>query len=392
MTKKLLLAILLTCAVAFGKNPLLAQVRNVTYDAQKNTFDNDYNLPSEERFTISGLIDTSIQLVELDIYQGKKKNGEPKIYYSTQWKRYETDKSNQFFLSVKSPLRQNSKYDFDFRYYKRLQPDEKAYTQASISTSIQNYLVSISRSTAKGFELDIKPEVIRTELDRIVHEGLKEYRSVNENIFPGFSDIILRQLNDMSEMTGRRAKSIQKEDGGLEEEYVNKLAEIIRQADLEVEQYLNNDLLIQTDKRTVQDHPTERQKNIIALNAGYGGVWFSGNLNHFDYDHAPYVGISFPLGKKGFSNKFWSNSAISTGVFVTNFKDKDGNKIKGPIIQVPFYLAYGYRFFRFVRINAGAVLLEKKSDNGNFLNTDKIMVRPFVGLSLELNFWADFAK
>ena len=80
------------------------------------------------------------------------------------------------------------------------------------------------------------------------------------------------------------------------------------------------------------------------------------------------------------------------GVFVLNFKDKDDVAIKGPIIQRPFYVAFGYKFFRFLRFNAGAVVLEKESVDDQFVNTDKIFIRPFVGLSLELNFWADFAK
>ena len=145
--------------------------------------------------------------------------------------------------------------------------------------------------------------------------------------------------------------------------------------------------------KTVSDHPTEKQRNIIAINGGYGGAWFNGGLNDFNYGHSPFVGISFPLGKKAFNSKFWSNTSISTGVFILNFKDKDGTSIKGPIIQRPLYVALGYKFFKFLRFNAGAVVLEKESsDDDGFVNADKIFVRPFVGLSLELNFWADFAK
>jgi hypothetical protein len=52
----------------------------------------------------------------------------------------------------------------------------------------------------------------------------------------------------------------------------------------------------------------------------------------------------------------------------------------------------GYKVFRFIRLNAGAVVLEEKSSNDNFVNTERIKIRPFVGISAELNFWADFAK
>lgn len=370
-----------------------AQVRSVTYDAKQNTFDNDYNLPSEERFNITGYIDSNIHLVELEIYQGSNKKGERNEYYSTYWLRDKSDNGNQFYLSVKNPLRQNEKYDFDIKLFRVLNEEEVEYSKNSVVTSIQNYLVSTARNNNKGLELDNTPAEIRKEMDRIVREGLTKYRTKTKESFPGFSDILVKQLDDFGNVTGGRARSVEKdENNSLSDEYVNKIAAILLQAELELEQYFNNEILVLSETKTVQDHPTEKQRNVVAINGGYGGAWFSGNLNDFNYGHAPYVGLSFPLGKKAFSSKFWSNTSISTGVFVLNFKDKDGDVIKGPIIQRPFYVALGYKFFRFLRFNAGAVLLEKKEDNGEFVNADKIFVRPFVGLSIELNFWADFAK
>lgn len=383
-----------TCTVfLILSNVAFAQVRNVAYDLQKNTFDNDYNLPSEERFTITGFIDSNVALVELEIFQGFRKNGQMNAHYSTQWMRDKSDNGNQFYLSVKEPLRQNDQYDFSLKFFRTLSPEEIDYTKNVVSTSIQNYLVSTVRNNSKELELDKTPEELVDDLDRIVIDGLQKYRTRSQETFPGFSDILVRQLDDFGDVSGGRAKSVQKdENNSLDDEYLNKIAAIILQAELEIEQYFNQEILVLSDTKTVQDHPTEKQRNIVAINGGYGGAWFSGGLNDFNYGHAPYVGISFPLGKRAFSSKFWSNTSISTGVFVMNFKDNAGNKIKGPIIQRPFYLALGYKVFRFIRFNAGAVLLEKEVDNGDFVNADKIFVRPFVGLSVELNFWADFAK
>lgn len=373
---------------------LSAQVRSVTYDFKKNTFDNDFNLPSEERFTITGFIDSNIVLVELEIYQGTNKKGEINDYYSTYWLKDKSDNGNQFYLSVKSPLRQNDKYDFNLRFFRLLNEEEVDYTKNSVLTSLQNYLVSTARTNSRGLELDNTPAEIQKEMNRIVSEGLKKYRTRTLESFPGFSDILVKQLTDFGNVSGGRAKSVRNdENNSLEEEYVNKIASILLQSELELEQYFNNEILVLSETKNVQNHPTEKQRNIVAINGGYGGAWFSGNLNNFNYGHAPYVGLSFPLGKKAFSSRFWSNTSLSTGVFVLNFKDANGTTIKGPIIQRPFYVALGYKFFRFLRFNAGAVLLEKKEDGDTeFINTDKIFVRPFVGLSLELNFWADFAK
>jgi len=374
-------------------NPISAQVRNVTYDFQRNTFDNDYDLPSDQRFNISGFIDTSVQLVEVDIYQGINKKEEINEYYSTYWLRDKSDNSTQFYLSIKKALRANESYDFNLRLYRSLDSAEVAYTKESLVTSIQNYLLSGARATNKEMVLEYEPGVIQTEMNRIVQQGLVKYRTRTLENFPGFSDIIKRQLEDFSDITGSRAKAIRKdEDNNMDDEFVNKMAGILSQVSLEIEQFLNNEMLVLSETKVITGHPSEKQRHVVAINGGYGGAWFSGNLNNFNYGHAPYVGLSFPLGKKAHSKKFWTNASISTGVFVLNFKDADDNEIKGPIIQRPFYVGLGYKFFRFLRVNAGAVLLEKKSDNGEFINTDKIFVRPFVGLSIEINFWADFAK
>lgn len=381
------------CFLLASLSNVNAQVRNVSYDFTKNTFDNDYNLPSEERFTLTGFIDSSVQLVELEIYEGVNKKGEKKEYYSTYWQKDKADNGNQFYLSVKQPLRQNAKYDFDLRFFRSLNSEEVDYTETSLVSSIYNYLSAIAINEGKSLELNATPLVIQSEMNRIVKEGLTKYRTRTQEQFPGFSDIIVRQLDELDEITGKRAKQINKdENNSIEDEYTNKIAAIVQQVQIELEQYFNNDILVLSETKTVKDHPTEKQRNIVAINGGYGGAWFNGGLNDFNYGHAPYVGLSFPLGKKAFNSKFWSNTSISTGVFVLNFKDKDGTSIKGPIIQRPFYVALGYKFFRFLRFNAGAVLLEKESTDDQFVNTDKIFVRPFVGLSLELNFWADFAK
>lgn len=389
-----ILTSVLICILFTSVYNVNAQVRSVSYDFQKNTFDNDYNLPSEERFTITGFIDSSVQLVELEIFEGYNKKGEKKGYYSTNWQKDKSDNGNQFYLSVKQPLRQNAKYDFELRFFRSLNAEEVDYTQTSITTSIYNYLSAIATNEGNDIKVEATSEVIQTEMNRIVMEGLTKYRTRTQDEFPGFSDIIVRQLDEISDITGKRARKIKKdENNSIDDAYTNKIAGIVQQVDIEVEQFFNNNLLVLSETKIVKDHPTEKQRNIVAINGGYGGAWFNGNLNDFNYGHAPYVGLSFPLGKKAFNSKFWSNMSISTGVFVMNFKDKDGSAIKGPIIQRPFYLALGYKFFRFLRFNAGAVVLEKTTEgDGEFINTDKIFVRPFVGLSLELNFWADFAK
>lgn len=391
MKQRILLALLLFIFATYQS--ATAQVRSVNYDFNRNTFDGDYDLPASQRFNIVGNVDSSIQLVELDIYRGYNKKEERNIFYQANWLKAKTDNGNQFFISVKFPLRSGQKYDFNLRFYQRLSAEQRNYTQEMLLNSIQNYLMASASADSKGLKLVSTPEQMRSELNIVVNDGLKKYRTRNGESFSGFSDIMVRQLEDFSKVTGSRAKNINKdEENNLSLVFNNIMDAILLQAGIETEQYLNNEMLVLVENRVLENYPVENTRNEIAVNIGYGGAWFDGGFDNFNYGHRPYAGLSFPLGNKAHSKKFWSNASISTGVFLLNFKDNEGNTLKGPIIQRPFYLGLGYKIFSFIRLNAGAVVLEERSAEGGFINADRIKVRPFVGISAELKFWADFAK
>lgn len=385
--------ILLTLSLALGTANVFAQVRSISYDISRNTFEGDYDLPADKRFNIVGYVDGQVDLVEVDIYRGYNKKEEKNIIYQTDWLRSSNDIGNQFFLSIKQPLRSGQSYDFTFRYFKSIGTAEKDYTQEVLLISMQNYLLATARADKKELVLVNSPEEMRKELNTIVINGLQKYRSRDGESFPGFSDILVRQLEDFSNVSGNRAKAINiNEEKSLQAVFDRIMDAILEQVALETQQYLNNPIFIQTENRTLTNYPVEKTRNEIAINIGYGGAWFDGGFDDFNYGHRPYAGLSFPLGNKAHSKKFWSNASINTGVFLMNFKDKDDNVLKGPIIQRPLYLGVGYKVFSFIRFNAGAVLLEQKQEDGGFINGDKIKVRPFIGLSAEFKFWGDFAK
>jgi len=387
LTLSFILMLLFVCSTSE------AQVRTVSYDFNRNTFDGDYDLPANSRFNIIGLADSNVHLVELDIYRGYNKKEERNLFYAANWLRASGDNGNQFFLSIKFPLRSGQKYDFNIRFYTPLTAEQLGYTQEMLLTSIQNYLIASARADKRGMVLNSSPEQMRQDLNIIVTDGLAKYRARDGERFKGFSDILVRQLEDFSSITGSRAKDLSKaQESNLADVFNRIMDAILLQAGIETEQYLNNKMLILSDSRILEAYPVENTRNELAINVGYGGAWFSGGFDEFNYGHRPYAGLSFPLGNKAHNKKFWSNASISTGVFFLNFKDNDGNTLKGPIIQRPFYLGLGYKVFSFIRLNAGAVLLEEKVSDGGFINADRIKVRPFIGISAELKFWADFAK
>jgi hypothetical protein len=76
-------------------------------------------------------------------------------------------------------------------------------------------------------------------------------------------------------------------------------------------------------------------------------------------------------------------------VFIQNLDFDDDNEATGPLVKRPIYLALGYRALPFVRVHAGAAVLQSSLESTSIsdFNLDRVYVRPFIGLSLELNLW-----
>ena len=83
-----------------------------------------------------------------------------------------------------------------------------------------------------------------------------------------------------------------------------------------------------------------------------------------------------------------SKMSVSTGIFLTDVKDQNDRKYTGAYISKPIYLGLGYKVFDFVRINAGAVMLDKDNNpNNTGLRTSDVRIQPFVGISADFSLW-----
>ncbi|HMS51840.1 MAG TPA: hypothetical protein PKD56_05900, partial [Chitinophagales bacterium] len=220
-------------------------------------------------------------------------------------------------------------------------------------------------------------------------------------VFPGFSDIIKNKIDQIDNAKLRRARfNVENKDGSRTDArrlFADKLLSELKTAlHTEVQQFINSDLLVLDDTKEVNEYPTKKTMNIISVNGGYGGAIFGGGLNDLDYDHAPYVGISFPLGKASLASPFWSKTSLSVGAFLNNFENKAGQTITGPVFQRPYYVGLGYKVFHFIRLNAGATFLEvkKPSSSGGIDLPDlkEVKIRPFVGASAEINLWMNLGS
>ncbi len=386
MKKLVALALLLS----IGTTSTFAQYKAVNFDYEKNYFNQGQALPAEDYFMVSGNVNNGIDLVEVEVHRsGKIEKNNP--LYATTWKRSFNNTGQTFELPMNYKLRGNSEYDFVISTYRKASQTEKDNLQQILNSSLDAYVDGVISIERRRLAINKPTGSMVEDLNDIVRSGTQFYvNKINFN-FPGFSDIVKNKIKQLKEAKLRGGLfNFSKKEADTRRDarrmYGEKLVGELKTAlHTELEQMINTEMMVLSDKKEVRDYPTEKTRNVLAINAGYGGVYFSGGLNDLAYDSAPYVGLSFPLGKAAMSKTFWRNTSISAGVFLEDFTDEYGNQVTGPIFGRPYYLGLGYRAFQFIRINAGATFLENAANTT--IDVSNISVKPFVGISAEINLW-----
>jgi hypothetical protein len=267
-----------------------------------------------------------------------------------------------------------------------------------VVNSLHSYINLSTEADRNDINLSKHPDLIMQDMNQIVREGLSLYRSKLGNRFPGFSEIVHDKLEQIDDLRLKKAKFnvFSREDDPSEREkrikyYHQKVDELEDLVEREVAQYLGTDFYVLEQIRVLKNYSTEKTKNVIPINFGYAAVFNQGDLDNIDdfndsqYDGSLMVGLSVPLGNPYLSNEFWSNSSISAGVLLNNL-DFGQREMTGPLIDRPFYLAYGYKTAYFIRINAGATVLTEKG------GSDKVEFSPFIGISAEINLWLGLSR
>ncbi len=392
--KKLLFALM--CLIYTSSTQ--AQFQSVVFNYEKSYFNENMPLPAEEIFMISGNVRPGTDMVEVSIHNTGNKWDEQELYKSV-WKRPFVSKANVFTLPMNYELRGNRKYNFRFSYFENIQPREREELQQRLFDALDAYVDESVDVNGNKMRLNKSDKSVMSDLNSIVKQGLSKYRNRSDIQFDGFSDIVAAKLHQLSDKNLRNAakyvdtKDIDKK--AAKYYYLKVLMDDLKKMiHLEVTQILNTDLLVVRDSKIVTDYPTEKTPNVLSLNAGYGGVYLSGDVDNLEYRSAPYAGISFPLGHKAFSNKFWTNTSVSFGLFLTDLEESGSKDISGPLFNRPSYAALGYKVFNFVRINGGATFLQspavKTSNSSELFN--EVYVRPFIGISAEFNLWLGFGS
>ena len=372
------------------------QYETVRLNAEKSYFGENSPLPAAKYFMLSGRASTDIPYMEVEIFPGK--GGENKqAIYSTTWKREIGAKSLDFNIPINLNLRPGNNYDIKINYYRTITEEEGAELEATLFNNLENYIDRAFGGSSKKITLSSSDKQVMSDLAAIVEGGMTYYRPRTAIKFGGFSDMVKDQIKELEGMKLKKGGSTiinaeSRAEGRLShrEDVIENLKATVRS---EVKQYMNVDMYILQDDRLIKGYPTEKMRTTLALNAGYGGAIFNLDGGEFNYGSAPYLGISLPFGRGGVAKPFWNRSSLSVGAFLMNFTDVDGNKVSGPIFKVPTYVGIGYRVYKFIKLNASAVFVEDVSGTGAVSGfSNRVEVRPMIGLSAEFNFWMDLAK
>jgi hypothetical protein len=378
--------------------PLFAQYETVVFNYDRMYFNEGQPLPAEKPFILTGSVGKDVAMVEVAIYGSSDTSKEP--LFVNSWKRRPGNPENRFVVPMNYPLRGNDKYTFLINFYEAASAMQQQQLLHQLNSALHAYIDQSYVVSRSSVVLHKHPRNMRSDMNAIVHQGLGLYRSQINYRFDGFSDIVLDKLDQINSMRLRRARrNIVATEGESSEalrlkyaqDQVEALKSLVSQ---EIAQFANAPLHALTDTRKITDYASQKTRNVLALNVGYGGVYYSGGFDDFSSATAPYAGISIPFGRAPFNSPFWTKSSLSAGVFLRNLDFGDDNEATGPLVKRPIYLALGYRALPFVRVHAGATVLQSSQASTSIsdFNLDRLYVRPFIGLSLELNLWMDINR
>lgn len=384
---------------ALGTGKTFSQLETVRFDYEKSYFNEGQPLPSESNLLFTGAISDIVSEVEISIFSAKGKADRNPLYNVT-WRKPHNKTGGEFAMPVNFKFRSSAEYDIKVDYYRTVSEKERAEIKTKMYRNMDAYINTAFQTGKNKMKLTKKEKQIVNDMNKIVERGMAYYRNSTNIEFNGFSDIVrdkLRQIQSENLKTGQRiaTDAVSKQEGraAYREQLLRELKEI---AHGEMEALLNTNISVLNESRYVGDYPTKKALNVISINGGYGGVFMSG-IDSIDIGTSPYIGFSFPFGKKSMASPFWSNTSMNIGVFTNNFKDDSGVELTGPIFKRPYYLGLGYKVFRFVRVNAGATLLEDISTAGvsgiNDLTGigNRVVVRPMVGISAEIKLWTSLS-
>lgn len=372
-----------------------AQYKGVAFEYERAVFNENQPLPAETHIMLQGNAPKDVVFIELDIFDPKGKK-DRKPLYTAIWKRPYGKVLERFNLPINYKLKGSAEYDFNISYYKPISNSEKTDLANTLFQHLDLYIEQTLGLARNNIKLNRNVKQMLKDLNSIVDRGLSQYRNRTATQFEGFSDIIrqkLEQIEDVNLAKGRFLFNGQDKDEARQS-YREKVTQELKQIVFsELKQLLNVEWSKVYDSKYIDNYSTEKRMRIISLQGGFSGVYLSGDFSNLAIGAAPFVGLSFPLGRKAFAPKILSNTSITFGAYLLDFQGANNTKVSGPIFKRPTYIGLSYKIFRFVQFNFGATFLEDAATAGQFSGIGKrVYIRPNIGISIQLNLWMDLAK
>ncbi|GAB4405889.1 MAG: hypothetical protein OHK0053_32010 [Microscillaceae bacterium] len=364
----------------------------VSYDYAKNIFNNQQPLPAEKQFALTGEAPPEVALVEVRIYDKNslnKKNARP--LYEANWQRGLAYNQTVFYVPIGYKLKGSTEYDIVLDYFRPTAPEEVQNAKDDLMGAITAYLSQNLVPEKKKLSLAGQSGEILANLNAIVRQALRYYRSLAATPFVGFSDLVQDKLRRIEKDQIGKAKRLFVKKSKREAMNLNRqknldeLTAMIRQ---EINFLFNAGLVVRAESRTIDNVETEKTRNVLTLHGGYSGLFL--NEGNSEYESGFTVGLTIPFGKRDVAKPFWSRSGLVAGIFLQDFTLDNDLKVTGVFINLPSYLGVGYKIFPYVRLMAGGTFL-KYDDDSSGLGED-IFVRPFVGLVLDIDLWFNLRK
>ncbi|TVQ94355.1 MAG: hypothetical protein EA393_00975 [Bacteroidetes bacterium] len=352
------------------QNLTFGQMQTLQLDPLYMHFDNGRELPAEESFIVHAPVKQNTAMVKMQI---SNREFDRNILYENIWIRKDDETMQNAILPNYLVLRSGSNYNIRFLYYNKIQEAERRQIREMLETTAQTFLQTNIQRRGNRYNFQNSPARIYSSLNTILSEGMQNYEIRPGTSEPRFSGIVENMLRTLARYR------ITDDEG-----YTSPFDALLRQVSNEINMFSNSYEFVIEDVVTIMNYPTERKTSALAINVGYGGIYDSGNFSDLSYFSAPYVGIDLPLGNQVFAGNFWGNTSIAAGVYLSKFENTGSRVVSGPIIDLPIFASLNYRTFRFLKLQAGATLLEEQ----DLINDNKsLFVRPFIGLSIEFNIW-----
>ncbi|TXB62984.1 hypothetical protein [Phaeodactylibacter luteus] len=363
-----------------GSVSLQAQFTKVNLDFESAYISENDALPAEVNLLFSGAIPTYIDRIEFNILP---RRGAKAPLHTAVWQRPLDNSAAVYSLPVNYKLRPSSQYDIEVLFFRSVTSAQREELIKTTQNRLGLFLESQREPANRGFKWQEKPKRLLQGMNELLRQDLSNYRAGISASQSGLSALIALQLEKME---GLRMPADSAQAAALQAQEQQTLQQLMEG---ELRQIIGARLYQVADSRYLEDCPTEEKRGAIAVNAGFGGAYFSGNLDkELDYGTAPYAGLSFPLGNSAFAPRFLSNTYLGFGLFLQDFENAKDETLTGPIVGRPIYASLDHKLFQFVYLNIGATLLEQSNSD----DSKTLLVRPFIGLSAKVNLSLSFER